>query len=102
MRPTGNEGEQITLDEAAELTGRYRAANPNEIQAHFIGMNTIKDITSQDGYMGIRIYHGLNANNSKEVVLVGVDANGDDMLDVIVDRSSPCPNMCSRKNKLNS
>lgn len=102
MRPTGTEGEKITIEEAAEMTARHRTAHPTEIKGHFIGKNMIKAIAEQDGYMGIRIYHALNTDGSREVVLVGVDEEGDDMLKIIVDRSSPCPNMCSKKNGLNS
>lgn len=102
MRPTGNEGSTITITEAAALTAKYRAANPNTIIAHFVGKNTLKEILDQDGYMGLRIYYGINTDDTPEVVIVGVDANGDDMLDVIVDRTSPCPNMCSSANALNS
>jgi len=97
----GTEGEQITIEEAAEMTAKYRIAHPNEIKGHYIGKNLIKTISSQEECMGIRIYHGLNVDGSREVILVGVNEDGNDMLEIIVDRSSPCPNMCSKPNALN-
>ncbi len=98
----GTEGEEITLQEAAQLTASYRAAHPNEIKGHFMGKNILKSIMDQPGCVGIRVYHGINTDGSREIVLVGADANGDDMTALVADRSVPCPNMCSRPNSLNS
>lgn len=98
----GTEGEQISLQEAAALTANYRAQNPDAIKGHFMGKDIINSILAQTGCMGIRTYHGINNDGTKEIVLVGVDANGDDMTNLIADRCRPCPNMCSRKNSLNS
>ncbi len=102
MAFNGKEGEQITLQEAAQLTANYRTAHPNEIRGHFMGKSILKTLLDQEGCMGIRTYHGINTDGSKEIVLVGVDANGNDMLDLIADRAAPCPNHCSRQNGLNS
>ena len=34
------------------------------------------------------------------MILVGYDANGDDMLDVLVDSGLPCPTSCPKTSKL--
>ena len=102
MRFNGTEGEEITIEEAAVMTASYRTANPGAVIANYIGKDLIRTILAQEGCMGIRTYHALNTDGSKEIVLVGCDAEGNDLLKVIVDRSIPCPNMCAKPNKLNS
>ena len=95
-------GEAITLNEGAELTAAYRSAHPTERKGHLIGMDLINKILGQSGCEGIRIYHGQNRDAQRELVLVGVDTNGNDMhLGIIADRLSPCPNTCSSSNPLN-
>jgi len=98
----GQEGEEITLQEAAALTASYRAQNPDSTKCHFMGKEIINAILAQTGCVGIRTYYGLNTDGTREIILVGVDVNGDDMTNLIADRAIPCPNVCSRKNGLNS
>ena len=52
--------------------------------------------------MGIRIYYGVNSDEEKELVLVGANANEDDMTELVADLSCPCPNRCGKSNDLNS
>jgi hypothetical protein len=71
---TGNEGAIISLSEGATMTAAYRAT-----------------ISTGD------------PKGNNQLVLVGVDANGDDMTDgIIVDKLLPCPPACSIKNVLNT
>lgn len=103
MSYTGNEGEEITLTEAAAMTAAYRSANPNAVKGHYFGEVLLKNICNQTGCVGIRFYYGIDTNGAKQLVAVGVDANGDDMTSgKIGDRSLPCPDSCSRSNALNS
>lgn len=102
MAFNGKEGGQISLDTASHMTAAYRAANPGEILARFFGKNIIHDILAQDGCMGIRIYYGLNTEGTPELILVGADANENDMTGgIIADVSLPCPSRCGSSNKLN-
>jgi hypothetical protein len=97
MAFNGKEGEQISLEEAVALTTNYRnSPEANGAQAHFFGKSIIGNILAQTGCVGIRIYYGLDANGMKQLVMVGVAENGDDMYNgIIADRSIPCPTYCS-------
>jgi hypothetical protein len=99
----GTEGEQISLQEGAELNQNYRNANPNKRIGHLMGEEIINQILAQPGCKGIRFYYGLDSNGKKEIVLVGTDANGNDMVTgIIADKAKPCPIYCSSQNPLNS
>lgn len=102
MAFNGKEGGQISLTSAAEMTAEYRAQNPGKTKGHFYGKDALNELLDQTGCMGIRIYYAIDSSGKKELVLVGVDSNEDDMLNMIVDISSPCPNRCSQNNALNS
>ena len=104
MTFTGNEGAVITLAEGAEMTANYRATiNIGETIGHAVGKNLFNSILDQSGCVGIRIYYALDENDEKQLVLVGVDSDGNDMASgVIVDKSISCPTRCSFKNPLNS
>lgn len=104
MAFNGNEGTAITLADAADWTKRYREAAPEGATlAHFYGKNKLLEILNQEDCMGIRVYFGTEPNNTESLVLVGADADEDDMTaGVIIDRSIRCPPMCSSKGPLNS
>ncbi|GAB5417597.1 MAG: hypothetical protein Crog4KO_25820 [Crocinitomicaceae bacterium] len=98
----GTEGGQITLEQGADLTANYRAANPLKRLGNFYGKDILTELLRQEGCMGIRMYYGEDADGNRELVLVGADANEDDMLELVVDLSKPCPNRCGTSNDLNS
>lgn len=100
---TGKEGGAISLARGAELTQEYQTNNPNATKAHLFGNDILKQIINQSGCMGMRMYYGTDPQTgSQELVLVGVDANGNDMTSgVIADLSLPCPTTCSSDNPLN-
>ena len=104
MSFTGNEGAVITLAEGSTMTAAYRATiSTGDTIALAVGKNLLASILGQTGCMGIRMYYALDNNGKKQLVLVGVDSNGDDMTaGVIVDKAIPCPTECSTKNSLNS
>lgn len=97
----GTEGGQIPLAEGAAMTAAYRNSNPNQRKAHFFGKDILNEILDQTGCVGIRMYYGINSSGEKELVLVGVDANENDMLNLVADISFPCPNTCDGKSVLN-
>ena len=102
MAFNGKEGGPITIEQGADLTANYRAKNPNSRKGHFYGRDILQRLLDQEGCMGIRIYYGIDENDEKELVLVGAQENEDDMLELVVDLSRPCPNRCGSPNDLNS
>lgn len=104
MNFTGNEVHDITLSEAAAMTKRYRdTISSTQTIAHFFGANAISSILDQTDAVGIRIYYGLNDTNQKQLIVTGVDANGNDLyLGKLAERSVTCPIDCSSANPLNA
>jgi hypothetical protein len=101
MSFTGNEGEQITLQEGADYTLRYRAENPNGVKGVFFGRNHIEAILAQPDCEGLRMYFAKNEDGTPTLVIVGADSNQNDLLDLIFERTVPCPTKCSSSNPLN-
>ncbi len=94
---------EISLAAASKLTSNYRrqsGANPRLGGCYPTDVFT--DLLNQSGCTGIRYYYGLDAEGKQQLVLVGIDENGNDMLNLIMDLSSPCPENCGNANTLNS
>lgn len=100
----GDENHDISLAEAAEMTARFRdTISAGDKIGGFFGKTAIKNILQQEGCVGIRYYYGLDGNDKPVLVLVGVDANGDDLYQGnLAEVSFPCPTYCSTANELNS
>jgi len=99
MSVSTTSGTFIDEAEAAELTAQYRNDFPNARKALFFGSEKIQDLLADS--IGIRIYYGINDIGKAELVLVGVDSNGDDILELILDHGVPCPETCGTPNSLN-
>lgn len=97
----GTEGDAITLAAGATMTGRFRTNYPNHVRGRFFGRDLLLQILNQSGCKGIRMYFAQDSNNVLELVIVGADANENDMCDLIGDVSCACPNRCGTKNNLN-
>ncbi|MES2763741.1 MAG: hypothetical protein V4677_16115 [Bacteroidota bacterium] len=97
MAFTGNEAEQFPLNTAADWTRNYRNSIPaGETIAHFFGKNIINNILAQEGCMGIRIYYALDEQGKKQLIIVGADANENDIYNgIIAERSYLCPPFCT-------
>lgn len=93
MAFTGAEGGPIEITTAASWTANYRAEHPDEIKAYFLGKNIIQQILNQPGCMGIRIYYGQDTAGVPKLVLVGADANQNNMITgrIVGDRGLPEP-----------
>lgn len=102
MSFNGNEGEQISLEEGAQYTGRYRTANPGAVTGVFFGKDHIQKILAQDDCQGLRFYFASNVDGSQTLVMVGADSTENDLLTVIVERAISCPPYCGGTNPLNS
>lgn len=103
MTFTGNENHDIPLNTASAWTANYRNANPNQIKGHYFGKTAILAILEQSGCVGIRVYYAINSDGVKQLIVVGVDANGNDLYNgLLADRSFNCPPDCGAANPLNS
>lgn len=97
----GSEGAAIDLATAAKWTKNYRAsAKPDPVQGavikgHFFGREILEQILSQEGCMGIRMYHARDEQGQRQLVLVGANAEGEDMTEgTVADGSKVCPPDC--------
>lgn len=98
----GNENHSITLLEAIELTKNFRnQAGPDAILGGFFGKAILQNILNQDGSVGIRCYYGFSNEGTPHFVLVGVDAEGVDLVDgILAEREGPCPPLCDENSPL--
>mgnify|MGYP000489094508 CR=1 FL=1 len=104
MSTTNQMGEFITLDEAAQMTARYRATiQPGETIAVAVSTDVVNRLLSQENCKGLRFYFAVDAVASKTLVAVGIDQNGNDITSgLIADNFGKCPSICSIENSLNS
>jgi len=100
MVVTGSEGAFITQAEAVTMTTAFRTKFQKEVKAHMVGKDKLMEILAQEGCEGIRVYNSVNVKGELDVILVGVDSNNKDMLNLILDRTSPCPNYCDTTSAL--
>lgn len=105
---TGEEGERIDLTEATKLVTNWRRQNPGPevIRAHFFGKKNVEDVLAQPSCVGIRIYYALDDSGKKQLVVVGADKDGNNIIPqgqtnlvttdegIILDVSMPCPSFC--------
>lgn len=102
----GTEGEPIDLAQAAAWTASYRKTEAENVEgtvtkAHFFGREIVQKLLDQEGCMGIRMYYAHDEKGEKQLLLVGADAEGNDMEDLVVDGSRICPPDCSTGGDLN-
>ena len=110
--PSGSESQLITVSEAVAMVGRFRtanAANATVVRAWGFGRAAIDAVLAQPGCAGIRIYRGHTDVGAEQVVIVGLDAAGNDLLPaspsgsgVVADKGWPCPPLCGAASVLNS
>ncbi len=105
MSFTGHENHDISLQDAAALTENYRdqQSGSGYILGEYFSKDGIYSVLTQSGCVGIRIYYGLSNSSVPKLVIVGVNADENDMVDGnILEMGSPCPPTCSTSNDLNS
>jgi hypothetical protein len=91
----------ITVAAAAAMTVRFRVKNPGGVRAWLFDREAFDKLLAQPGCAGIRIYRALKEDGSEQVVVVGTDANANDLLPRTVSEAGlvaeiawPCPPMC--------
>ncbi len=96
---------KIPLAEAAAITKRYRdgVAKGAEI-AQMLPRAVYESLLKNPKVHGLRTYYARATDGKPQVVVVGVDADGNDLLEDgdIFERGFPCPPFCSSTNPLNS
>lgn len=104
-------GEDIGYELGAKMIQRWHKENPDDVLASFTGRNIIENILAQPGCTGIRMFNAINDLGIKQLVLVGVDKDGNNILEyttigedgdliknkgIVADRSSLCPPSCGQ------
>ncbi len=103
MQNRQTETRTLSLQTASKQTRAFRQTFPEATKAFYFGRHAIETLLSQPDVAGIRYYHGLDAEQNEHMVLIAVDALGNDMTDGdIFQRGFPCPPWCADYNALNS
>jgi hypothetical protein len=102
MSFTGNEDHRISLDEAIDLTKRYRdSVSSGTLLAGFFGKATLQRLIDQKNGVGIRIYLGKTSDNAQCFVLVGATKDEKDLYSgELAEISTPCPPFCDMNSPL--
>jgi hypothetical protein len=97
----------IDLEKAAALTTAYQNTIPQQngqftkSVAFVYYKEELFKILDQEECEGVRIYPGYDENENLQLVIVGIDQNGDDMYQgFIMDKGRTCPQICSQANPL--
>lgn len=108
-------GEDIGYEAGAKMIKRWHDENPDDVLASFTGREIIEAILAQPGCTGIRMFNAINDMGIKQLVLVGADANGDNILEyttigengevvknkgIVADRNTICPPSCGKSGSL--
>jgi hypothetical protein len=95
---------RISLAAAAAQTRRYRESEePSAAKGGAFGREAFEAILKQPGCTGIRFYYGIDDKGEPSLVLVGIGADDNDMVDgELMDVIFPCPPYCGEGNSLNS
>ncbi|MBW7951345.1 MAG: hypothetical protein H3C56_01965 [Chitinophagaceae bacterium] len=104
-------GEDIGYELGSKMIHRWFKENPDDVLASFAGRNIIESILAQPGCTGIRIFNAINDLGIKNVVLVGADKEGANILNyttigdngeitkhkgIVADRVTCCPPSCGQ------
>lgn len=89
----------ITLAQAQEWATNWRKNPANVTKAFLIPEVDFTQIIAAGKAVNIRAYLGINDANENKLMLVGVDANGNDLIDdkngyYIYDFTDTCPSIC--------
>jgi hypothetical protein len=74
-------GGEISHEMANDMMKAYETAYPEGPRGYALGRVILEKILAQPGCTGIRFHHAVNAEGQKTVVYIGMDANGNDLLE---------------------
>ncbi|HEX8356987.1 MAG TPA: hypothetical protein VF610_06240 [Segetibacter sp.] len=75
-------GENIGYEKGAKMVKNYHDQNNDQVSSHFIGRDMIEAILDQPGVVGITMLAGVDKFGAPQPVLVGVNADGDYVLNI--------------------
>lgn len=109
----------ISLRNAAAMTAAYRADKENILDPQYRGLNIlcisetfdrtqVLSMLNNTGCDAMRVYYGMDENKKVHAILVGVDADDQDMLppqgeigNFIIEEARRCPDHCPPASPLN-
>ena len=102
--PLPPQNHRIPLADAIALTRRHRQQSPKPpINAGAFHADQVRELLDQKGVVAVRIYYGKDAAGKDTMVLVGVDANDQELTGgVLLEFIAPCPPFCSVGSPLNT
>ncbi len=101
---TGFEDHTISLEEAGELTRNHRkAAGQGAVKGRYFSRAAIEQLLLQEDTVGIRYYYGKDSEDRPQMVMVSVDAYGQDLTEGFVfGNALPISRFHEESNALNS
>jgi len=93
---TGHEVQSISLSDAVTLTRNFRISSPSTtVYGEYFSKDAIQGMLAQTAAVGIRVYYGRKSDGTPVLVLVAVNANGQDMsAGLLTEDGLPCPPIC--------
>jgi len=86
---------------AKKWVDRWRESSENlDLKGFWIPGSDLRDVMDERGVVDARTYMAIDDNSNFHLLIVGVDSNGNDMIDedkgwYIYDFTQPCPATCS-------
>jgi len=97
---------RIALDEAAAQARRSREGQHKgslSIKGGLFLRKELDELLAQSGCAGLRYYYGRKSKGQDTLILVGVDKEGNDIVQgVVLEETFICPPICGTANVLNS
>lgn len=93
----------IELDVAKSWISNWRqkeSISTGDVIAYLIPSVDVKEISAENGWANFRTYNAINEEGEFKLLIVGVDENGNDLVDYnagdyVYDMTTPCPSVCS-------
>ncbi|RSK42447.1 hypothetical protein [Hymenobacter perfusus] len=118
----------FTLEQAGDWTRRFREQSEHAVKGHLFDRAVLETLLARSEAAGLRFYYGRDEENQPQLVMVAVDADGNDLVnstpqrmpaetesmlmataslsssddETIVGPGKTCPPCCSTTNLLNS
>ena len=95
----------IPLETAKIWAAAWQSDPANKTKAFLIPKEDITQLFEYDGVCNVRTYFGMDESGNQKLMIVGVDANGNDLIDdarqqYIYDFALKCPDVCDTRSPL--
>ncbi|MBQ4821355.1 hypothetical protein [Aquimarina sp. MMG016] len=107
----------ITLETGIQWTTKWRQECPDNCRAFLIPKIDLIEVLQEKHVVNVRAYMGIDDDGIEKLIIVGVDADGKDVIGPISNKSAttndeiefgylydftdPCPNTCDNSSPLN-